>query len=173
MDDEIDDVARTMMAALPSAALRTRIRDRIAGRPAVSPVLRWSVGVAAAATVIVLAIVWPSREAPVDIPPSRESIATIVPPPAIDPSAQPRQTEPRAVVGRALSGSPGEPNPPSPTGFGEARPTDEKPFADETMAFLGPLVIEPLMDLEPIELSGIEISTLAVEAMTVAPLSQQ
>jgi hypothetical protein len=41
------------------------------------------------------------------------------------------------------------------------------------MAFLGPLVIEPLMDLEPIELSGIEISTLAVEAMTVAPLSQQ
>jgi len=108
IDDEIDEVARSKTAASPSAALRSGVRDRIAGRSAGSHVLRWSLGVAAGATVIVLAIVWPDREATLDTSASGAAVATIAPPPASEPSIEPGPAPPRPVARPALPES--EPN---------------------------------------------------------------
>ena len=152
LDDEIDDVARSMTAATPSAAFRSGVRARIAGRSGGSHGVRWSLGIAAAAAVIVLALVWPDREAPVDVPASRETVATVATPAGTNPSIGPGQTEPATVVGQA---------------------TTEESLPDGPLASVGPLVVEPLEDLDPLGLNGIEIPTLTVEAMTVAPLSQQ
>jgi hypothetical protein len=41
------------------------------------------------------------------------------------------------------------------------------------MAFVGPLVVEPLEDLDPLGLNGIEIHMLTVEALSLEPLSLQ
>jgi hypothetical protein len=167
IDDEIDDVARSMTAAPPSAALRVAIRARITGPASVSRTWpRWSIRIAAAAAMIVFAIVWADREARIDVPASsRESVATNVSPGAPELSIEPRLTEPGSVVGGALLGLPGEPN--------RVRPTNEESIPDGLLASVGPLVVQPLEDLDPLGLNGMEIPTLTVEAMTVAPLSQQ
>jgi hypothetical protein len=165
MDDEIDGVARSMTAAAPPAQLRSAVLSRITAHASVSHAWwRWSPA-AAVAAVIVVVLVWPDREAAVDAPASPPAVA-IVPP------ATP-SIESGPSVGRTLSGSPGEPYPPSPTGFGEARLTNAESLPDGPLVSVGPLVVEPLEDPDPLGVSGIEVPTLTVEAMTVAPLSQQ
>jgi hypothetical protein len=154
-----------MTAASPSAALRSGVRARIAGRSGGSYVVRWSLGIAAAAVVIVLAIVWPDREAPVDAPASSPAVATIAPPPAMNPSIEPGPTPPGPVVGQALPGSPGEPN--------RVRPPSEESPADRRMALVEPLVVMRLEEFNPLGVDGIEIQTLTVEALSLEPLSLQ
>jgi hypothetical protein len=142
MDDEIDDVARSMTAASPSAALRSGVRARIAGRAGGSHAMRWSLGIAAAAAVIVLAILWPDREAPVDTPASRPAVATVAPPPAIDPSIEPEPTPPGPVVRRAS-------------------PENESPLQVE-MLELQPLDLEPL-DVPVLALEAWDVEPLALQ----------
>jgi hypothetical protein len=161
VDDEINDVARSLTAAPPSAALRARISARVSAHSRVSHAFRWSVAVAAASAVLTLMMVWPERESTVNAPVTREQVVTAVPPPAID---QPIDRRPAPfVTGRSAAGA-GEP--------GRVRPI-EAVVPGEPIAAVDPLMVEPLKDLNPIRPDGIEVSVLAVDAMTVAPLSQQ
>jgi hypothetical protein len=161
MDDEIDAVAQSMTAASPSAALRSGVRARIAGR-AGGHVLRWSLGIAVAAAVIVLAIVWPDREATSDAPGSRASVAELVPPAAADRSIEPGPIQTPVVAGR---GWPGEPD--------RVRQTNAELLPGGPVVSVAPLAVEPLADLEPLRLNGIEIQTLTVETLSLEPLSLQ
>ena len=142
MDDEIDEVARSMTMASPSAALRSGVRARIAGRSGSSHAARWSLGVAAAAVVLVVAIVWPGREPTKDVPSSREAIATVAPPPAIDPSIESGPAPPGPVVGRGL-------------------PESEPPIQVE-MLELQPLELEPL-GVPLLALEGWDVEPLALQ----------
>jgi hypothetical protein len=142
MDDEIDDVARSMTAASPSAALRTGVRDRIAGRSGGSHVVRWSLGIAAATAVIAFAVVWSDREAPVNAPASSPPVASVAPPPAIDPSIEPGPTPLGPVVGRAL-------------------PETESPIQIEMMDFQ-PLELEQL-GVPLLALEGWDVEPLALQ----------
>jgi len=164
LDDEIDDVARSLTAAPPSPALRSAVRRRIPGHADFrSAWRRWPVSIAAAAAVIALATVWPDRKAPVDSPASSPAVATVTPPPALDPSIEPRPTPPGPVAGLAFPGSPGEP--------ARVRPTSESLLEGPT-TLTEPLVMEPL-ELNPLGVDGIEIRTLTVEALSLEPLSLQ
>ena len=161
VDDEIDDVARSLTAAPPSAALRALIGARVTPHSRVSHAFGWSVAVAAASVALILAMVWPGRESTVNAPVTREQVVTAVPPPAID---QPIERRPApSIIGQSSAGS-GEPD--------RVRATAEA-SRSEPLAAVEPLILEPLMDPNPIGLDGIEVSVLTVEAMTIAPVSQQ
>lgn len=161
VDDEIDDVARSLTAPPPSAALRAAISARVTAHSRVSHAFRWSIAVAAASAAFILTMVWWGRESTVNAPVTREEVVTAVPAPAID---QPTERQPAlSIVGRSSAGS------------GEAdrvRPTGDV-FRGELIANVEPLAVEPLLDLDPIRPAGIEVSVLTFEAITVAPLLQQ
>ena len=141
IDDEIDAVARSLTAASPSAALRSGVRARIAGRSASSHAVRWSLGIAAVAAVILLAIVWPGREAPVATPASREAIAAIVRPPATTPPIE-AGPPPRPVVRPAV-------------------PDSESPLEVEILE-LQPLELEPL-GVPLLAVEGWDVEPLALQ----------
>jgi len=153
MDDEIDDVARSMMAASPSAALRSGVRDRIAGRSGGSHVGRWPLGIAAAAAVIALATVWPDRKAPVDPPASSPAVVTVAPPPAIDPSM-----ESRPMVIRDAP----------------VQPDTVRPGRAQALSIASgpPLEVEQL-EWAPLETPALDDSMLVVEGLQIEPLVRQ
>jgi hypothetical protein len=150
MDDEIDDVARSMTAAPPSAALRRAIRARISGARA-SHAWRWSLAAAAATVVIVLVLMWPARERGEEVQASRGAIAAVAPMP-IDPLAGPRP-----VVGGT---APVEPD------------TVRSRQAELSIASGPPVQVEPL-ELTPIEIPALDDSMLIVEGLQIEPLLLQ
>ena len=150
MDDEIDDVARSMTAAPPSAALRPAIRARITSDARVRHTWHWSLAAAAASGIIVLVLLWPNGHAPVDVPVSRAAVTTSVPTVDLHPSIVP---SPRV---------------------GEARPTSDL-VAPETRTSGAQNITEELsvdsLDVAALAVQELQVPTLTVDAMTIAPLS--
>jgi hypothetical protein len=149
MDDEIDDVARVMTAASPSAALRPAIRARITGHARARHAWRWSLATAAASGIIVLVLLWPGRERREEVPASRGAIAAIAPVP-INPLA-----EPRPVVGGT---APVEP--------------DTVRSRQAEIASGPPVQVDPL-EWTPIEIPALDDSMLVVEGLQIEPLLLQ
>ena len=152
IDKTIDDTARELTEGRPHAALRTNVAARIAGHQSSPWRLALSVGGAAAAVVMVVALMWPARVEDSDPVPA----AMVV---------QDRQDIP---VGRALSGSPGEPDRVRPTSDVVAR----KVVASEPSSTTEELTVESL-EVVTLDVDELEVPTLTVEALTVEPLPLQ
>jgi hypothetical protein len=166
IDDDINDVARSLTSGAPSAAFRASVRARLdASTPRVGLRAAGYVGAAAAAAIVIAFVSWPPN----------------------------RELPPSADVGRALSGTPGEPNKVRPTtasDLGRAlSPVDDARGNPEYVgrALSGPPPGEPataerlpasteeavdvdLLDVMPLDVEPLEIPMIAVDALVVDPL---
>jgi hypothetical protein len=160
IDEAIDDTARELTEGRPGAALRANVAAWIAGHQSSPWRLGWVAGSAVAAVVIVMALLWPTgpNESPIADRERRTTVTPIAPAPTGE--VIPGTDTP---VGRALSGSPGEPD--------RVRPTTAI-LQDELVGSTEPIVVEPL-ELNAVALDAIEIPMLTVEALTVEPLTPQ
>jgi hypothetical protein len=132
-----------------SAALRPAIRARITSDARVRHTWHWSLATAAASG-IVLVLLWPNREAPVDVAVSRAAVTTSVSPVELDPSIVPSSTVGEArATGHLVA--------PATTTRGAQNVTEE-------------LSVDSL-DVAALAVQELQVPTLTVDAMTIAPLS--
>lgn len=175
LDEAIDAVARSLTSAPPSPAVRAAIRDRLDApfEPDRAWRFYWSLA-ATVAGIVLLAVMWPSRESVVPVSAPSADVAEI-PLSPVRPLREPR----RGAAGTPLGASPGEPYSVDPTG---ARVTDTTIAAepsivapDRVESAIEPLVAEGLV-LEPLGSDLLAFDRLpapmplTIERLNVEPL---
>jgi hypothetical protein len=155
LDIAIDRAVREMLDVEPPAGLRGQVLERIE-RPRTGLRWTWVVAPLAAAAIVVLAIMMPSRQAPVV--PARNVVAAKVPQPAVAQTPSPTVTTAATVPGPAPRMMP-------------AAASGQVFVAEAVTAASTDVGIEPLSPIDPIGIVPVRPATISPSEIAIAPLA--